>query len=103
VCLASKYANLTSLQTLPTVTVSHNDTFGTDTATMTLTNSSASLAFLIHARVTNLGQDVLPVFWNDNYISLLPGESRTLTATFAPGGLPAGSIVQLDGFNVNPN
>jgi len=103
VCLASRYANLTSLQTLPMVTVSHTDTFGTDTASVTLTNSSSSLAFLIHARVTNLGQDVLPAFWSDNYVSLLPGETRTLTATFEPGGLPSGSIVQLDGFNVNPN
>jgi exo-1,4-beta-D-glucosaminidase len=103
VCLASKYANLTSLQTLPMVTVSHTDTFGTDTASVTLTNSSASLAFLIRARVTNLGQDVLPAFWSDNYVSLLPGETRILTATFEPGGLPSGSIAQIDGFNVNPN
>jgi hypothetical protein len=34
---------------------------------------------------------------------LLPGETRILTATFEPGGLPSGSIAQIDGFNVNPN
>lgn len=85
------------------VTIAHSDSFSTSTVTSTLTNSSTSLAFLIHARVTNGGSDVLPVFWTDNYISLLPGETRTLTANFPTGTLPPGSIVQIDGFNVNAN
>ncbi|MFL6350510.1 MAG: glycosyl hydrolase 2 galactose-binding domain-containing protein [Bryobacteraceae bacterium] len=103
VCLASKYADFTALQTLPLVTVAHTVVSSGDTATVTLTNSGSSLALLIRARVTDLGQEVLPVFWSDNYISLLPGESRTLTATFEPGGLPTGAVVQVDGFNVTPN
>ena len=102
-CGAKSYANLTSLQTLPMVTLTHMDSFGTDTATTTVTNSSASLAFLARLRITNAGNDVLPVFWTDNYITLLPGESRSETATFPTGTLPPGSIVQVDGFNVNPN
>jgi hypothetical protein len=40
---------------------------------------------------------------SDNYISLLPGESRTETATFNAGTLPAGSKVQVDGFNITVN
>jgi len=102
-CGAKNYANLTSLQTLPMVALTHMDSFGTDTATTTLTNSSTSLAFLIRLRVTNAGNDVLPAFWTDNYITLLPGESRSETATFPTGTLPPGSIVQVDGFNVNPD
>jgi len=27
-------------------------------------------------------QPVLPVYWNDNYVSLLPGEERTYEAKF---------------------
>jgi len=29
------------------------------------------------------GEEILPVLWDDNYFSLLPGESREVTATFA--------------------
>jgi exo-1,4-beta-D-glucosaminidase len=102
-CATKKFANLTALQTLPLVTITHSDSFGTATLTSTLTNSSASLGLLIHARVTSGGNDVLPVFWSDNYITLLPGESRALTANFPAGTLPPGAIVQLDGFNINSN
>jgi len=102
-CPTKSYANLTSLTTLPMVTVTHADTIGTTSVTTTVTNPSTTLAFLIRLRVTNAGNEVLPVLWSDNYISLLPGESRTETATFNTGVLPAGSIVQVDGFNVNPN
>ena len=82
---------------------SHSDTFQTNSVSTTLSNSSASLAFLIRLRVTNGGNEVLPVFWSDNYITLLPGETRTETATFNAATLPAGSIVQADGFNITPN
>ncbi len=102
-CPTRGYANLTALETLPLVTVSHVDTVGTNSVSTTLTNSSASLAFLIRLRVTNAGSEVLPVFWSDNYISLLPGEARVETATFNAGTLPPGSIVQVDGFNIKPN
>jgi exo-1,4-beta-D-glucosaminidase len=34
-------------------------------------------------------EEVLPVFWSDNYLQLLPGECRTLTAAFLPGEGPA--------------
>ncbi len=33
------------------------------------------------------GRTIVPVFWEDNYVSLLPGESRTLRATFAAADL----------------
>jgi len=41
-------------------------------------NPSASVAFQVHARLTmgKGGDDLVPVFWDDNYISLLPGEER---------------------------
>ena len=102
-CPTKTYADLTALAMMPAVTVSHTDTITTNSVTTTLTNSNISLAFLIRLRVTNSGNEVLPVFWSDNYITLLPGESRTETATFNAGTLPAGSIVQVDGFNITPN
>jgi len=41
---------------------------------------------------------IAPVFWSDNWIELIPGESRTLTAL-----LPENStspIVQIEGWNI---
>jgi exo-1,4-beta-D-glucosaminidase len=31
----------------------------------------------------NNGEEVLPTFWEDNFITLLPSEERTLEARFA--------------------
>lgn len=104
-CATKTFANMTSLQTLPMVTVSHADTIGTNSVTTNLTNSSTSLAFMIRVRVLDSsGDETLPVWWTDNYITLLPGESRTLTATyFNSAAPPTGATVHLDGFNINPN
>jgi len=48
----------------------------------TLENDSDHLAFFIEAIVRDKasGERIVPVFWSDNYVSLLPGELRTLTA-----------------------
>ena len=87
------------------ITVAHADVIGTTSVNTTLTNSSSSLAFLIRARVLDsAGNEVLPVWWSDNYVILLPGQSRTLTATyFNNAAPPSGATVHLDGFNVNAN
>ena len=43
---------------------------------------------------------VLPVYYTDNYVSLLPGESRTLTIEAAAKDLRGdGPLVVLDGWN----
>lgn len=44
-------------------------------------NPGEAIAFFTEFRVTNQeGETILPVRWDDNYISLLPGETRTLQA-----------------------
>ena len=45
------------------------------------------------------GQEVLPVFWSDNYLQLLPGESRTLTAAFLRGQAPARVTLTAEAWN----
>jgi exo-1,4-beta-D-glucosaminidase len=47
------------------------------------------------------GEDVAPVFWEDNYFSLLPGEKREVAATYdvsALDGTPA--ALGVDGWNI---
>ncbi len=45
-------------------------------------NPSRNLAFPIHLSLVDAksGEEVLPVLWENNYISLLPGEARTVSA-----------------------
>ena len=53
---------------------------------ITLRNTSDKIAFFLEFVLLNSlnGEPVLPVFWEDNYISLLPGEKRRLTVSFPP-------------------
>jgi len=47
------------------------------------------------------GEEILPVVWQDNYISLLPGEKRELTATYRTSDLgTAKADVEVTGWNV---
>jgi hypothetical protein len=54
-------------------------------ARVRVTNPTTQLAFFIQVALTKGpgGEEILPVFWEDNYFSLLPGESREITARFA--------------------
>ena len=48
-------------------------------------NPTEQIGFFIQAALTNGGggEEILPVFWDDNYFSLLPGETREVTARIA--------------------
>jgi len=47
-------------------------------------------------------QTIFPVFWDDNYVSLLPGESRSLRCTIPAGHVPGnGAVLTLTGWNIN--
>jgi exo-1,4-beta-D-glucosaminidase len=78
---------------------------GNGEAHVTVTNPSSAVAFMVHLRVTRGkgGEDLTPIFWEDNYFSLLPGESRTVTAKFGLSSLGGKeAVVELDGWNVVP-
>ena len=51
---------------------------------VSLENPSKNLAFFVRLKVNKgaEGEEIVPVIWEDNYISLLPGEKRELTATY---------------------
>jgi exo-1,4-beta-D-glucosaminidase len=101
----SEYADLTGLQQLPPAEVKVTARFTTGRASVTLENPSKALAFLVHLAVRKGpgGEEVLPVLWEDNYVTLLPGETRALTATYAPKDLGAATpVVTVDGWNIPP-
>ena len=57
---------------------------------------------MVHLRLTDGkgGADIVPVFWEDNYFSLLPGEKREIVVGYTQSG--AGAVIEVDGFNVAP-
>jgi len=63
------------------------------------------VAFQVHFRVTKGkdGDDLVPIFWEDNYFSLLPGEEKTVSAAADPADAEGTSpILELDGYNIVP-
>ncbi len=103
----STYADLTGLQSLPRVDlkvmsrVEHVN--GEDASRVVVENPSPHLAFFVHLRVTKGqgGDEVLPVFWQDNYFELMPGEKREVAATYRTEDLQgAPPVVEVDAFNL---
>ncbi len=69
------------------------------TCQVALTNPTDHLAFFLKLRLLDAaGQEVLPVYWEDNYFSLLPGECKTVAA--AHSGAGPGLRVEVEGWNV---
>jgi exo-1,4-beta-D-glucosaminidase len=102
-----EFADFTSLATLPQVPLNMSSAFepaGADRRVrVTLRNPSETIAFFINLSVVSRqsGRAVLPIYWDDNCVSLLPGESRTLTATFSPSDLQGDEPeLRVDGWNV---
>jgi exo-1,4-beta-D-glucosaminidase len=81
------YADFTALRSMPQSAVNATARFssrgGTGTARVTLKNPGKSIAFFLRLQVTGRGgEEALPVLWEDNYLSLLPGETRVIAATY---------------------
>ena len=72
--------------------------------TVTLHNNTSNVALLSHLQLhqKGSGKRVLPVFYSDNYISLVPGESSKVSIEAATKDLEGDQpLVELDGFNVD--
>jgi exo-1,4-beta-D-glucosaminidase len=66
---------------------------------VTVENAGGALAFQVRLKLTDGagGEEVLPVYWEDNYFALMPGEKRELAVSYpAPKGAPA---VQAEAWN----
>jgi exo-1,4-beta-D-glucosaminidase len=70
---------------------------------VTVTNPSKAVAFFVRLKLDKgkAGEEILPVLWQDNYISLLPGEQREITARYRSRDLgEAKPEVEVRGWNV---
>jgi exo-1,4-beta-D-glucosaminidase len=101
------FADLTGLNSLPQVKldITANSMSGGANGMLQVRvkNPSNSIAFLVHLRATKgaSGDDLVPIFWDDNYFSLLPGEEKTVSATYATADLAgAQPALAIDGYNM---
>ncbi len=110
------FADYTALNTLPEVdlAVTAQSARGPaeSSTTVTLHNLSSTLAFGIRLKVVRppsghvsryvlRDDEVLPILWQDNYFSLLPGETRQISASYKSEGLDRTSpLVEVQGWNV---
>ncbi len=72
---------------------------------LTVENPSSSLAFFVNPKILKSSSKdiVLPVFWEDNYFSLLPGEKRTLSVEFDAADLGSDKpTLKVEGWNIKP-
>jgi exo-1,4-beta-D-glucosaminidase len=99
--------DLTELKQLPGVKLkveSSTEQRGTEKITrVVVENPARQLAFFIRLQLRNGrgGEEVLPILWQDNYFSLMPGERREVTATYRSRDLQeATPVVEADGWNV---
>ncbi|MEU9238974.1 exo-beta-D-glucosaminidase [Streptomyces sp. NPDC048385] len=101
------HADLTGLSSMAqvpvTATASTTDVHGASTTTVTVRNTGTGKtpALLTDVHLVDAhGRPVLPVRWSDNEVSLWPGESATLTATFRTADLHGSAPrVRVSGWN----
>jgi exo-1,4-beta-D-glucosaminidase len=104
-----EFGDLTGLNSLPiaklAITKTMQGSAGNFSITVVAENKSDNVAFMVHPRLTRGkgGEDLTPIFWSDNYFSLLPGEKRTVIARFDSASLRGATPdLVVEGWNVEP-
>jgi Exo-beta-D-glucosaminidase Ig-fold domain/Glycosyl hydrolases family 2/Concanavalin A-like lectin/glucanases superfamily/Glycosyl hydrolases family 2, sugar binding domain/Glycosyl hydrolases family 2, TIM barrel domain len=97
-------ASLRELNSLPQAQLSASATAATAngerTVTVWIKNTGPAAALMIKLTLENAatGQRILPAYYSDNYVSLLPGEERSVSVAFAAGD--AAPAIGLRGWNL---
>jgi exo-1,4-beta-D-glucosaminidase len=104
----ASFADYSALQNMTSTTInveqSTNKKENETSHAITITNTGKAVAFFVHVRVlkNKNADDILPVIFSDNYISLAPGESRTIECNYenryAENGKP---YVLISGWNID--
>jgi exo-1,4-beta-D-glucosaminidase len=101
---ATSYADMKDLTEMPEgrVRATAWEEIQPGVAHLRLTNTGSTVAFFLHAQAvrTGSGEEIAPVFWSDNFISLLPGETRELTVNIP--SKDKSLQMKVDGWNIQP-
>ena len=98
-----KWSDMTALNTMPPVTVdieAQQEKIGPEShVTIRLHNPSRNIAFFQRATVSTerYGSEILPIEYDDNYITIFPGETAEIHGTIWKGDKPR--WVKLEGYN----
>jgi len=102
------FEDMTALQQLPKAKVQGTAALQTapdgKRVRVKLRNASDKLAFQVHLTLRDSAtkEEVLPVLWDDNYIALMPGETREFDARYmAETKLPKKLGLEIDGWNLD--
>lgn len=111
------FADYTSLNRLPRinleVTARSTRSEQEGSTVVTLRNPTSTLAFAVRLKVNQpssrrvsrdaeTDNEILPVLWEDNYFSLLPGETRQVTAKYyLSDKRKLSPVVEVEGWNVS--
>jgi exo-1,4-beta-D-glucosaminidase len=81
----TQHADFTPLSKLEPVKINVEHTWDDKGVNVTLKNPTKKVAFFIELKVAGdkTGRTIVPVLWDDNYVSLLPGETKQISARFA--------------------
>lgn len=103
-----QYTDFTALDQLPKVQLTYNYQFTKDDKNgmikLKVKNPSNAIAFFIFFDVLDGKSEkpILPVYWMDNYVSLLPGEERTYEAKyFLRDADTSKPVIRANGWNVD--
>ncbi|ASU34131.1 glycoside hydrolase family 2 protein [Mucilaginibacter xinganensis] len=104
----SNFADYKALGSMPKTTLNINSSTAKADAgglyNISLTNTGKTVAFFLHIRMLKEkgGDDILPIIFEDNYITLAPGESRTIKCRYedkyAGKGAP---YILVNGWNID--
>jgi exo-1,4-beta-D-glucosaminidase len=80
----ASWANLRALNTMPKVQLQLDGIAGRESIDITLHNPSDHIAFFERVEVTRGkdGEEILPILYNDNYVTVFPDETVKITGTF---------------------
>ena len=99
---ASRHDDLTALRGLPEARIESTMIQSQDgTLRVQLHNPSKALAFQVAVTAADeKGQDVVPILWSDNYIELMPGETRILSASLPVAHSLLVKFIMVSGWNL---
>ncbi len=102
-----KWAGMSALNAMPAAQLKASSSFrvtnGDVAAKITLTNESSHIAFFLRAEFTEGidGEEILPITYDDNYITVFPHETRTIDGHFhVPTQANWSPALRLEGYNV---
>jgi exo-1,4-beta-D-glucosaminidase len=103
----AEFGDLTGLNNLPQVKLevaaTNQAEAGRGLTQVTVRNPGDTLAFMVRLKITREkgGEEVTPIYWEDNYFPLLPGEQREVTARYDVSALEGKqAALVVDGFNI---